>query len=116
MLDMNLIRAKPDMVREAMVDLNAEAPIDELRRRHGRHRVLVGVDDPARLVAACGQRPWATAVELAGPLVQLTVSDLGAAQRDLPVIVAELGLALTRLEAGELSLEEVFVDLVRGRP
>jgi len=92
----------------------AQAPIGELRRRTGRHRVLVGVDDPARLAAAVESRAWSTQVEVAGPLLRLTVGDLAAAQCDLPAIVAELGLALTRLEADELSLEEVFVDLVRG--
>ena len=30
MLDLNLIREKPDMVKAAMRDLNAEAPIDEI--------------------------------------------------------------------------------------
>ena len=94
----------------------AQAPIDELRRRTGRHRVLVGVDDPPRLATAVAGRPWSTETEVADGLVRVTVNDLAAAQRDLPAVVAGLGLALTRLETDELSLEEVFVDLVRGRP
>ncbi|MEE4276799.1 MAG: ABC transporter ATP-binding protein [Thermoleophilia bacterium] len=93
----------------------AEAPIDELRRRTGRHRLLVGVDDPARLAAAVRGREWSTEVEVAGPLVRVTVSDLTVAQRELPALIAGLGLALTRLDADEVSLEEVFVDLVGGR-
>ena len=32
----------------------------------------------------------------------------------IPAAVAERGVGLVRLEAGEVSLEEVFVDLVGG--
>jgi seryl-tRNA synthetase len=41
MLDINLIREKPDMVKAAMVDLNAEAPIDEILALDARRRELL---------------------------------------------------------------------------
>ncbi len=93
----------------------AQAPIHDLRRRTGRHRLLVGVDDPGRLAAAVEGRPWLLAAETTPGLARLTVTELVAAQRELPAVVAELGLALARFETDELSLEEVFVDLVGGR-
>jgi seryl-tRNA synthetase len=41
MLDINLIREKPEMVRAAMVDLNAEAPIDQILSLDARRRELL---------------------------------------------------------------------------
>ncbi len=42
------------------------------------------------------------------------MTDLDDAYRHVPAAVAAEGLALRRLEAAEVSLEEVFVDLVEG--
>jgi len=42
MIDINLIREKPDMVREAMAALNAEAPIDHILTLDARRRELLG--------------------------------------------------------------------------
>jgi ABC-2 type transport system ATP-binding protein len=92
----------------------AHAPIDELRlRRGGLHRLAVEVDEPQRLAAALQGAAWLRAVEVAedGGL-RLATDDLEAAQRELPALVARLGLALRSLESDELSLEDVFVDLV----
>jgi seryl-tRNA synthetase len=41
MLDINLIREKPEMVKAAMADLNAEAPIDEILDLDTRRRELL---------------------------------------------------------------------------
>ena len=91
-----------------------QAGTDELRRRHGgRTRLRVDVDDPARLATALEGRAWLrslTSLESGG--LSLSVDDMAAAQRELPALIAGAGLALQRLETDELSLEEVFVDLV----
>ncbi len=42
------------------------------------------------------------------------VTDLEVAYREVPALVARLGLSLRRFEADEVSLEDVFVDLVEG--
>ena len=53
-----------------------------------------------------------------GPLVEridhvgLAVNDLDAARQALPGLSAGLGLGLRRFDELEVSLEEVFVDLV----
>jgi ABC-2 type transport system ATP-binding protein len=94
----------------------AHAPIDELRRRRGGlNRLSVEVDEPQRLTAALAGAAWLRAIETAedGGL-RLATDDLEAAQREVPALVARLGLALRRLESDELSLEDVFVDLVEG--
>ncbi len=92
----------------------AEAGIDELRRRRGgRHRLLLEVDDGPRLVAGLSDVPWVRSAEPneAGAVL-VAVDDLETAQRELPALVARLGLALRRFAADELSLEDVFVYLV----
>ncbi len=44
----------------------------------------------------------------------MTVSDLPAAQREIPAAIAAAGVALRRFEIEEASLEDVFVELVGG--
>jgi ABC-2 type transport system ATP-binding protein len=90
-----------------------QAGIDELKARHGgAHRVVVEVDDPERLTEALRTAPWATRVTLDGRELGVEVTDLETAFREVPALVAAGGLALRRFEAAEVSLEEVFVDLV----
>jgi ABC-2 type transport system ATP-binding protein len=94
----------------------AHDSIDDLKRRHGRgQRLLVEVDDPARLAQAVATLPWVALVERSGATLRLTVSDLPTAERQLPAVIAAAGLGLRRLEADEVSLEEVFVELVGER-
>ncbi len=93
----------------------AQAAIDELKARHGGgHHLLIEVDDGARLEEALQREPWLLGVRREGRELDLEVSDLDAAYRAVPAAVAAQGLALRRFEAAEVSLEEVFVDLVNG--
>jgi ABC-2 type transport system ATP-binding protein len=99
-----------------------QAPIAELKSRYSSSKVVLEVTDRAgELAAALDARPWAASVEspragtgLAGEseAITVTVTDVAAARRDIPRIVADLGVGLVRFEAAELTLEEVFVDLV----
>ena len=92
-----------------------QAHIDDLKARHGGgHRVLVEVDDPERLAQVVTGAPWLRDVTRDGRDLELDVTDLDEAYRALPATVAAQGMALRRLEAAEVSLEEVFVDLVEG--
>jgi ABC-2 type transport system ATP-binding protein len=97
--------------------LVAQAPIDELKARYGKEKVVVGVTDHAdALTTEFGERSWATAVTRgAQGSIEITVTDLSAAQHDIPAMVAACGSGLTRLEAGEVGLEEVFVEVVGGK-
>ncbi len=92
-----------------------QAPIDELKARHGGgHRVVVEVDDRDKLLRAIDDAGWLRGVEPHDEELVLDVTDLDTAFREVPAAVAGQGLALRRLEAAEVSLEEVFVDLVEG--
>jgi ABC-2 type transport system ATP-binding protein len=92
-----------------------QAGIDELKARHGgAHRVVIDVDDRPRLQEALAAEAWAAAVNRDGRELLVEVVDLEAAYRQVPALVARLGLSLRRFEADEVSLEDVFVDLIEG--
>ncbi len=93
----------------------AAGPIDEIKQRRGAQVIVVEVDEGgARLEARLAGAPWLTGVERTGDRLRLAVCDLAAAEHAVPAAVAELGLGLARMEGGEVSLEEAFVDLVGG--
>lgn len=91
-----------------------QATMPELRARHGGHRIALEVTEGAdALSAVLSARPWAASVTREGPGgIDILVSDERAAQHELPALVAAQGAGLVRLEAGELGLEDVFVELV----
>ena len=93
-----------------------QAPIGELTTTYGAQKVVLEVtDDADPLAAEIGQQPWATAVARGtNGSIEVTVTDVGLAQHEIPALVAARGIGLARLEAGEMGLEEVFVELVGG--
>ncbi len=93
--------------------LAAQAPIDKLKTRYGVHKLRLTLGGSADgLAAVLGSAPWVTHVEVSGEdHLVLTVKDLTAAQVAIPREIAARGLGLRRLEAVEISLEDVFVDL-----
>ncbi len=88
----------------------------ELKSRYGGRRFVVDpVGDASQLVDRLRTEEWATeATMLADGRLSVAVNDVEAAQRALPALIVQAGLGLKRYEAGEVSLEEVFVDLVGG--
>ena len=94
----------------------AQARIEELKARYGAGKVVVEVGEGADgLAEAIGAAAWAAKVERDPTgTIEITVSDADAAKRAIPAMVAERRLALCRLDAGEMGLEEVFVQLVGG--
>jgi ABC-2 type transport system ATP-binding protein len=96
--------------------LVVQAPIGELKARYGKEKVIVEVTGNADdLAQEFGRRRWAAAVTRgARGSIEITVTDLGAAQHDIPAMVAACHSGLVLLEAGEVGLEEVFVDVIGG--
>ena len=91
--------------------------VDDIRRSHGGSttvRIAV-TDGVAALIAAVEAEPWAvrhTPVARDDQAIDVVVNDLDAARQALPGLIAGLGLGLRRFDELEVSLEEVFVDLV----
>ena len=92
----------------------ARGGIDELRSRYGQQKVLVEVTEGADVLASdLEAAPWARSVRHGvDGTIEITVDDLDRARRQIPAFVAARQLGLARLEAGEMGLEEVFVELV----
>lgn len=92
----------------------AQAPIDELKARYGVQKIALEVTGEHEvLLEAFRHAPWASAVErVANGRLELTVADVAAAQVEVPAAVAARGVGIRRLETVEVTLEDVFVDLV----
>lgn len=90
--------------------------IEDLKRRYSTSKLLVGVTAGAEAIAKqLSAEPWATdVVQGENGLIEILVADLAEARRAVPAAIAGAGVGLTRFESGEISLEEVFVDLVGG--
>jgi ABC-2 type transport system ATP-binding protein len=94
--------------------LVAQASTLELKQRYGASKLLLEVTGGAdRLTADIESSAWASAVERNGNgQIEVSVTDMATAQREIPALVAAHGLGLARLDSGEVQLEEVFVELV----
>jgi ABC-2 type transport system ATP-binding protein len=94
----------------------AQAPINELKARYGQQKVVVEVTGGAdELAEQIGRQSWAAAVSRGhNGAIEVTVTDAGTAQQQIPAMIAARQLRLSRMEAGEMGLEEVFVELVGG--
>ena len=97
--------------------LLVHAPIGELKASGGAHSVVVemaSTREAELLEASLDGRDWLGSCTRTDDTLHITVANLPEAQRAIPVLVAESGLALQRMESGEASLEDVFVELVGG--
>lgn len=94
----------------------ARGPIHELLQRHGQRKIVVQVTERAdELAASIGHCDWATSVtQSSRGTIEVVVSDVEAARHQIPTLVASRNIGLIRMEAGEMGLEEVFVELVGG--
>ena len=95
----------------------ASAGIAELTSRASADRLVVEIDGDGAataVAAALTGRAWVKALEATDGTLRMTVSDLPAAQREIPAAITAAGVALRRFEVEEASLEDVFVELVGG--
>jgi ABC-2 type transport system ATP-binding protein len=93
----------------------ASAGVTELTSRAVANRLVVEVEGDAAaatIASALAGRAWLRSVETNARTLRMAVSDLPAAQREIPAAVTAAGAALRRFEIEEASLEDVFVELV----
>jgi ABC-2 type transport system ATP-binding protein len=106
--------------RVAILDrgrLVTEGPLAELLEAHARPIFeLVPAPGQGEEVAALAARlraaPWATSVDLAAGTLRVTVSDAGAAAREILPLVVASGVVLSSFEQARPTLEDVFLELV----
>ena len=95
----------------------ASAGVAELTARATANQLVVeieGAGGASSLAAQLTGRAWLRNIETDGQTLRLSVSDMPAAQREIPAAIAAAGAALRRFEAKETNLEEVFVELTEG--
>lgn len=90
----------------------AHASVDEIRSEASSKVAIEAEGDLDALERAIAGASWCRSAARAGARIEAAVSDLAAAQRDVPAIVARAGARLVRFETVEPTLEEVFVSLV----
>ena len=93
----------------------ASAGIAELTARASANRLVVEVESDGAAAAVAGLlagQAWLRSLETAERTLRMTVSDLPAAQREIPAAIASANVALRRFVVEEASLEDVFVELV----
>jgi len=95
----------------------ASAGIAELTSRATAKQLVVELEGDAGAAAvarALAGRAWIKTLDAREQSLRITVSDLVAAQREIPAAIVATGAALRRFEIDEASLEDVFVELVDG--
>ena len=94
----------------------AQGTLAELTATRGAAHVLVEIEgDPTRLAARLAHEPWVRMLRRDGGVIDVAVTDLPAAQRSVPKLIASEGWALRRFDVAERTLEDVFADLIGGR-
>ncbi|MFH0944287.1 MAG: ABC transporter ATP-binding protein [Planctomycetota bacterium] len=91
----------------------ARGSVGELKAKGGAHCFAVELESGgAELEQALTGRPWLRRIERSGESLRVHVLDVREAQRAIPAAIASLGGALRKFQLEEVSLEEVFVDVV----
>jgi ABC-2 type transport system ATP-binding protein len=116
------ILADVERVCDAVAILEAgriveSADIAELTARAASNKLVVQVEGDGAAASVASElagRTWLKSVEVVDQMLRMTVSDLPAAQREIPAAITAAGVALRRFEIEEGSLEDVFVELVGG--
>lgn len=76
-------------------------------------------EDSDRFVEALKQIPWLSKPEFIAdhghPMVRVTAIDVARAKKELPHLIGESGLTLTRYELVMPDLEDIFVNIINGR-
>ena len=92
----------------------ANGPLAEVKARYAEQKVIVEVTEGAdELAEVFSLQAWATSVaRVPNGAIEVTVRDMDAAQRAIPLLVGARNIGLRRMDAGELALEDVFVSLV----
>jgi ABC-2 type transport system ATP-binding protein len=93
-----------------------QASMGELKSEGHALRMLVEVEQGAEeLEPLLSAEPWSVECSREGQVVRCIVSDMAAARRSIPAVVAGRQMALVRMVDEEPTLEDVFVQLVGGR-
>ena len=97
--------------------LLVESPIAELKAQGGAHSIVIemaSTREAEQLATKLVDQAWLGSCTRTDDTLHVAVTNLHEAQREIPALVAADGLAMQRMESGEASLEDVFIELVGG--
>jgi len=95
--------------------LLAVAPPADLKAAFRGELVEVRVENQHAAKKVLASHPLAQMVLAMGDRLMVTVTDAGAAREPLAVALVQAGIETARLQRAEPSLEDVFVQIVRGQ-
>ena len=95
----------------------ARGSVGELKAKGGSQCFAVELESGgAELEQALAGKPWLRRIERTDESLRVHVLDIPEAQRAIPAAIAAQGAALRKFELEEVSLEEIFVDVVAEGP
>jgi ABC-2 type transport system ATP-binding protein len=94
--------------------------VSDLQNRYARSMFeMEFLEDGNCFAEGLKRIPWLTRAEFLAdhghPMVRVTAVDIARAKKELPHLVGESGLTLTRYELVMPDLEEVFINVINGR-
>jgi len=76
------------------------------------------IEDARPFAESLNQIPWLTepkiVIEGGTPILRVSAVDIDYARRELPRLISESGLTLTRYELSQPSLEEIFINIMES--
>ena len=95
--------------------------VDALRRQYARSAFeMEFMEDATGFVETLGKVPWLAEpqIVLVGgqPVVRVRAVDVLRARKELPGLIGQSGLTLTRYEMTLPDLEDIFMEIVGGKP
>lgn len=101
-------------------NLIAVSSVSDLQKQYARSAFeMEFLEDGNRFVEALKQIPWLAKPEFIAdhghPMVRVTAVDIDRAKKELPHIIGESGLTLTRYELVMPDLEDVFINVINER-
>ncbi|MEN8614080.1 ABC transporter ATP-binding protein [Dehalogenimonas sp. THU2] len=93
--------------------------VEELRTKYARSIFEIEfAEDAAPFIAAVEPLPWFVKSDSvlvnSSPTLRITTRDVAAARKELPRLIAGSNLTLLRYELTQPSLEDIFVEVVKG--
>ena len=95
------------------------ATVESLRRKYSRSAFeMEFIEDAGPLAASLAQIPWLIepqiVIEGGTPVLRVGAVDIERARRELPGLISESGLTLTRYEISQPDLEDIFMDILES--
>ena len=99
--------------------LLAVSSMEELKKKYTRSTFEIEfIEDAGAFAQSLKQVPWLTDAETVAengiPILRVNAMDIDTARKELPRLIAESGLTLTRYELSPPDIEDIFVEILES--